>query len=106
MNQSFYVGIQEAALTTEAETALEAVVVGDVLNVEAVMAWFNGPQMYYTSSTVLTAGTLTDADKAAIDAADLEVDAAFAEATTITYLQLVIKVQALLGPHQMTLILT
>ena len=72
------------ALTTEAETALEAVVVGDVLTVEAVMAWYNGPQMYYTSSTVLTAGTLTDADKAAIDAADLDVDAAFAEATTIT----------------------
>jgi hypothetical protein len=40
--------------------------------------------MYYTSSTLLSDGTLTDADKAAADAADLSVDAAFAEATTIT----------------------
>jgi predicted extracellular nuclease len=71
-------------LTTEAQTALEAIVVGDVLNVTAVMAWSNGPFMYYTSSTLLSDGTLTDADKAAADAADLSVDAAFAEATTIT----------------------
>ncbi len=70
-------------LTTDAQTALEAVVVGDVLNVQAVMAWFNGPQLYYTSSTVLSEGTLSDADKAAVAAAELEVVSAISEAGTL-----------------------
>ena len=71
-------------LTTEAETALNDVAIGDVLNVVTVMAWYNGPQLYYTSSTELTAGTLSDADKIAIDADALSVDAAFTEAATLT----------------------
>ena len=71
-------------LTTAAETALNDVVAGDVLNVQTVLAWYNGPQMYYTSSTVLTDGMLDDAAKAALDAMDLSVDAAFTEATTLT----------------------
>jgi predicted extracellular nuclease len=71
-------------LTEAASTALYAIEVGDVLNITTVLAWNKGPELYYTSSTILSEGTLTDADKAAIDAADLDVDAAFAEATTIT----------------------
>ena len=71
-------------LTTEAETALNVVAIGDVLNVVTVMAWYNGPQLYYTSSTELTAGTLSDADKIAIDADALSVEAAFTEAATLT----------------------
>ena len=71
-------------LTTEAETALNDVAIGDVLNVVTVMAWYNGPQLYYTSSTELTAGTLSDADKIAIDADALSVEAAFTEAATLT----------------------
>lgn len=71
-------------LTTEAAAALADIVVGDVLNVTASLAWYDGPQLYYTSSTLLSDGTLTDADKVAADAAELSVDAAFKEATTVT----------------------
>ncbi|AUD63951.1 hypothetical protein BK010_10255 [Tenericutes bacterium MO-XQ] len=72
------------ALTTAAETALNDVVAGDVLNVQTVLAWYNGPQMYYTSSTVLTDGVLDDAAKVALDAMDLEVVEEITEATTLT----------------------
>ncbi|BCR36863.1 hypothetical protein MPAN_017560 [Mariniplasma anaerobium] len=70
-------------LTTAAQTALEAIVVGDVLNVTAVMAWANGPFMYYTSSTILGVGTLTDADKAAMDLAAIELVETITEAGTL-----------------------
>jgi len=48
------------------------------------MAWFNGPQLYYTSTTELSDGTLPDTDKVAADAAELEVDDEITEATTLT----------------------
>jgi hypothetical protein len=72
-------------LTTEAETALNAIAVGDVITIQTVLAWRNAPQLYYTSSTVVTTGgTLTDADKIALDAEDISLEAAYTEATTLT----------------------
>ncbi len=72
-----------ATLSTEAQTALEAIVVGDVLNVTANMAWANGPFLYYTNTTLLSVGTLSDADKAAAAAQEIELVEAITEAGTL-----------------------
>ncbi|AUD66086.1 hypothetical protein BK011_10440 [Tenericutes bacterium MZ-XQ] len=73
-----------AALSTEAETALNAIQIGDVINIETVLAWRNAPHLYYTSTTVLSAGTLDDANKVAVDAMALSLEASYTENTTLT----------------------
>jgi len=48
-------------LSTEAGAALTAVALGDVLNVETVLGWASSNALlFYTDTTVLSAGTLTD----------------------------------------------
>jgi uncharacterized protein YdeI (BOF family) len=71
-------------LSTEAQAALDAIEVGDVINIQTVLAWRNAPQLYYTSTTVLSAGTLDDANKVAVDAMALSLEASYTENTTLT----------------------
>jgi predicted extracellular nuclease len=75
----------DGVLTTEAAAALEAIKIGDVLTVQTVLSWFYGPQMYYTSSTVLTTGALSDEEIVAGDSRNLSQEAGYTEATTITF---------------------
>jgi len=71
-------------LSTEAQAALDAIEVGDVINIETVLAWRNAPHLYYTSSTVLSAGTLDDANKIAVDAMALSFEDSYTEDATLT----------------------
>ena len=75
----------DGVLTTEAAAALNGIQIGDVLSVQTVLSWFWGPQMYYTSSTVLTVGALSDAEIVAADSRDLSQEAGYTEAATITF---------------------
>jgi predicted extracellular nuclease len=76
-----------ADLTPEALLAIEAIQVGDVINVTTPLSWDtygNAPFLYYTSSTLLGTGTLSAADELAIDASALEFDAKMMDARTLT----------------------
>lgn len=53
-------------LSTDQETALKALVVGDIINIEAILGWYNNPQIAITAQTVIT--MTTDAEKLAMDA--------------------------------------
>ncbi|MBU1141867.1 MAG: hypothetical protein KKG64_05015, partial [Firmicutes bacterium] len=59
------------ALSTEAAATLAAIAVGDFYDVVNPLAWYNNPYFYFTSSTVLTAATATDADLVALDVKEL-----------------------------------
>jgi len=72
------------ALSTEAAALLEAIQVGDTINITNVLAWNNNPYFYFTNTTIITEVTLNDAGKVALDAAALSIAATMTEAGTLT----------------------
>jgi len=71
-------------LSTEAAAILAGVAVDDVINVTNPLAWANNPYLYFTSSTILTETTLTDASKVSLDAFAIVVPASVLENSTLT----------------------
>ena len=71
-------------LSTEAAAILAGVAVGDVFNITNPLAWNNNPYLYFTSSTLLTEATLTDANKLNVDANDLVVPTEVLVNSTLT----------------------
>lgn len=77
-----------ADLTTEAATAIEAIVVGDVISVVAPLSWDtygNAPYLWYTSTTTLSDGTLSTEDEIALDALEIAFADKLFEAQTLTF---------------------
>ena len=71
-------------LSAEATALLAGVAVGEAFNITNPLAWNNNPYLYFTSSTILTDATLTDANKANVDANDIVVPATVSVDSTLT----------------------
>ncbi|PKK92551.1 MAG: hypothetical protein CVV61_09155, partial [Tenericutes bacterium HGW-Tenericutes-6] len=57
------------AIPTELNTVLTNLAVDDIINIQAILGWYNGPQITISAQTVIT--MTTDAEKLAADAATI-----------------------------------
>ncbi len=71
-------------LSTDAAALLATVSVGSLVDIVNPLAWDNVPYLYFTDTTEVSVGTLTDAKKAQIDAKGIVVDSVVYKAGTIT----------------------
>ncbi|MDY0318055.1 MAG: hypothetical protein RBQ64_05685, partial [Candidatus Izemoplasmatales bacterium] len=57
------------SVPTELSTLLASLVQGDIINIQAILGWYNNPQLTISAQTVIT--MTTDAEKLAADAATI-----------------------------------
>lgn len=72
-------------LSTEAAADLATIVEGKLIDIVSPLGWRGYLEVYFTESTVFTLSDVTtDADKAAIDAMEIDIETSFTAAGTIT----------------------
>jgi DNA/RNA endonuclease YhcR with UshA esterase domain len=82
------------AIPTELNTVLTNLVVNDIINIQAILGWFNAPQITITAQTVIT--MTTDAEKLAADVATLP--------ATIETTSGAVEMAPLVGPYGSTIV--
>jgi len=82
------------ALPTELADTLAAIAVDDIINITSVLAWFNGPQIYITTTTVFA--MTTDAEKLAADVSTLP--------ATLETTSGAVEMALLIGPYGSTIV--
>ncbi len=72
-------------LSTEAQALIDGVEVGDVLDVTAILGWYNTPRLFFTEETMIVdTATPTDEELLLADSAVLSFESSYAEAMTLT----------------------
>ena len=71
-------------LPTAVDDALNALVVGDKVDIITPLGWYNGPQLLVTTTTTFVESSLSDADAALLDAYLLTYGGTLYAGTTIT----------------------
>jgi hypothetical protein len=61
-------------LSVDAQATLDAIEAGNVLDIVNPLAWNRAPYLYFTDTTMITVGTITDTAAIAYTIAVLEID--------------------------------
>lgn len=71
-------------LTTEQQAVFDALAINDVIDIEAVVGWYNNAQLLFTNQAIITEVAANDDDLVYMDSLDITVPTTVTEATTLT----------------------